>query len=171
MKTNRLLALALAALMLFSLAACGSAPASSQTAPAKAETQDAAAPAETAAQPVSVSASALSDIDTQLKLIHENMDKLQQPVGELPWFYAVTDLDLDGSLEFIAASQHPADRSTNLKLWTVSKDRSAYSYLTQTIEAFPQGEFMVDILRKAGFSEATFKRLTFGICTMYFATK
>ena len=53
----------------------------------------------------------------------------------------------------------------------VSKDRSAYSYLTQTIEAFPQGEFMVDILRKAGFSEATFKRLTFGICTMYFATK
>ena len=53
----------------------------------------------------------------------------------------------------------------------VSKDRSAYSYLTQTIEAFPQGEFMVDILRKAGFSEATFKRLTFGICTMYFATR
>ena len=53
----------------------------------------------------------------------------------------------------------------------VSKDRSAYSYLTQTIEAFPQGELMVDILRKAGFSEATFKRLTFGICTMYFATR
>ena len=53
------------------------------------------------------------------------MDKLQQPVGELPWFYAVTDLDHDGSLEFIAASQHPSDRSTNLKLWEVSKDRKA----------------------------------------------
>ena len=53
----------------------------------------------------------------------------------------------------------------------ISKDTSAYSYLTQTIEAFPQGERMVDILKKAGFREATFKRLTFGICTQYFATK
>ena len=53
----------------------------------------------------------------------------------------------------------------------ISKDASAYSYLTKTIEAFPQGERMVDILTKAGFSEARFKRLTFGICTMYFATK
>ncbi|MBR1389318.1 MAG: bifunctional demethylmenaquinone methyltransferase/2-methoxy-6-polyprenyl-1,4-benzoquinol methylase UbiE, partial [Prevotella sp.] len=53
----------------------------------------------------------------------------------------------------------------------ISRDRQAYSYLTRTIEAFPQGERMVDILRAAGFSEARFKRLTFGICTMYFATK
>ena len=53
----------------------------------------------------------------------------------------------------------------------ISKDQSAYSYLTQTIEAFPQGERMTEILKKAGFAEATFKRLTFGICTMYFATK
>ena len=53
----------------------------------------------------------------------------------------------------------------------VSRDSSAYTYLTKTIEAFPQGERMTEILMKAGFSEATFKRLTFGICTMYFATK
>ena len=53
----------------------------------------------------------------------------------------------------------------------ISKDTSAYSYLTKTIEAFPQGEQMVGILKKAGFKEASFKRLTFGICTMYFATK
>lgn len=53
----------------------------------------------------------------------------------------------------------------------ISKDTSAYSYLTKTIEAFPQGERMVEILKKAGFAEAQFKRLTFGICTMYFATK
>ena len=53
----------------------------------------------------------------------------------------------------------------------ISRDTSAYSYLTKTIEAFPQGERMVEILKKAGFSEASFKRLTFGICTMYFATK
>ena len=53
----------------------------------------------------------------------------------------------------------------------ISKDKSAYSYLTRTIEAFPQGEQMVGILQQAGFSKASFKRLTFGICTMYFATK
>ena len=53
----------------------------------------------------------------------------------------------------------------------ISHDTSAYSYLTKTIEAFPQGERMVDILMKAGFAEASFRRLTFGICTMYFATK
>ena len=53
----------------------------------------------------------------------------------------------------------------------ISKDTSAYLYLTKTIEAFPQGEQMEGILKKAGFSKASFKRLTFGICTMYFATK
>ena len=53
----------------------------------------------------------------------------------------------------------------------ISRDSSAYTYLTKTIEAFPQGEQMVEILKKAGFAEASFKRLTFGICTMYFATK
>ena len=53
----------------------------------------------------------------------------------------------------------------------ISKDKSAYSYLTKTIEAFPQGERMTEILQRAGFSDASFRRLTFGICTMYFATK
>lgn len=53
----------------------------------------------------------------------------------------------------------------------ISKDKSAYSYLTATIEAFPQGETMMQTFKKAGFSNAYFKRLTFGICTMYIATK
>lgn len=53
----------------------------------------------------------------------------------------------------------------------ISHDASAYSYLTKTIEAFPQGEEMMDILKKAGFSQTSFKRLTFGICTMYYAVK
>jgi demethylmenaquinone methyltransferase/2-methoxy-6-polyprenyl-1,4-benzoquinol methylase len=53
----------------------------------------------------------------------------------------------------------------------ISKDQSAYTYLTKTIEAFPQGETMMDVLRKAGFRKASFNRLTLGICTMYLATK
>ena len=60
-----------------------------------------------------------------------------------------------------------------LPVWgrLISHDKEAYKYLTATIEAFPQGEQMTDILSKAGFSSVSFKRLTFGICTLYFATK
>jgi demethylmenaquinone methyltransferase/2-methoxy-6-polyprenyl-1,4-benzoquinol methylase len=53
----------------------------------------------------------------------------------------------------------------------ISKNQYAYSYLTRTIEAFPQGETMMNVLNKAGFCQASFQRLTFGICTMYFAEK
>ena len=53
----------------------------------------------------------------------------------------------------------------------ISKDKGAYNYLISTIEAFPQGEVMVEILKRCGFAEASFRRLTFGICTMYFARK
>ena len=53
----------------------------------------------------------------------------------------------------------------------ISKDSSAYSYLTHTIEAFPQAERMVDILKRSGFQAASFKRLTAGVCTLYLATK
>lgn len=53
----------------------------------------------------------------------------------------------------------------------LSKDSSAYTYLPQSIKAFPQGEVMQDIMYRAGFSQVKFKRLTLGICTLYFATK
>ena len=53
----------------------------------------------------------------------------------------------------------------------ISNDENAYRYLTATIEAFPQGEEMTEIFLKAGFRKASFKRLTFGICTIYLAEK
>ncbi len=53
----------------------------------------------------------------------------------------------------------------------ISKDASAYSYLNKSIAAFPQGETMVDTLLKVGFRKASFRRLTFGICTLYVAYK
>ena len=53
----------------------------------------------------------------------------------------------------------------------LSKDRSAYTYLPQSIKAFPQGEVMQEIMLRAGFGQVSFKRLTMGICTLYFATK
>ena len=65
------------------------------------------------------------DVDAQLSMIFFQLEKLEQKDGENPWYYTVADLDHDGNLEFIAASVHPQDRSTNLKLWEVSNDRSA----------------------------------------------
>lgn len=53
----------------------------------------------------------------------------------------------------------------------LSKDNSAYTYLPESIRAFPQGEVMKDVISKAGFSRVDFSRLTFGICTLYTATK
>ena len=53
----------------------------------------------------------------------------------------------------------------------LSKDHSAYTYLPQSIKAFPQGKVMQGIIQKAGFSKVQFKRLTLGICTLYTATK
>lgn len=52
-----------------------------------------------------------------------------------------------------------------------SKDNRAYRYLPQTIQAFPQGEVMKEVISRAGFSQVEFHRLTFGICTLYTATK
>ena len=53
----------------------------------------------------------------------------------------------------------------------ISGDDSAYTYLPETMAAFPQGEVMREILLKNGFSQARFRRLTMGICTLYIAEK
>ena len=53
----------------------------------------------------------------------------------------------------------------------ISKDRTAYSYLPLWIEAFIQGKEMTNTLLKNGISEALYKTYTFGICTMYLASK
>lgn len=53
----------------------------------------------------------------------------------------------------------------------LSKDNEAYTYLPNSIKAFPQGEVMKEAMIKAGFSQAKYNRLTFGICTLYTAIK
>ncbi|MBR9921730.1 MAG: bifunctional demethylmenaquinone methyltransferase/2-methoxy-6-polyprenyl-1,4-benzoquinol methylase UbiE [Bacteroidetes bacterium] len=52
-----------------------------------------------------------------------------------------------------------------------SKDKRAYSYLYESVQAFPDGPDFVERLEKAGFSKASFKPLTLGICTIYQAEK
>lgn len=53
----------------------------------------------------------------------------------------------------------------------ISHDESAYTYLPSSMEAFPQAEIVSQSLKKAGFSEVHFERLTFGICTLFKAIK
>ncbi|KAK2945917.1 putative Demethylmenaquinone methyltransferase [Blattamonas nauphoetae] len=53
----------------------------------------------------------------------------------------------------------------------MSKSSVAYSSLPKSIEAFIQGKDMTDTLLKNGFSQATYKTYTFGVCTMYLVTK
>ena len=84
-------------------------------------------------------------------VIIELTSPVRFPMKQLFWLYAHVWMPIVGKL--------------------VSRDSRAYSYLPATMEAFPQGEVMLEILKKAGFKDASFQRLTFGICTMYFARK
>ena len=53
----------------------------------------------------------------------------------------------------------------------VSKDKRAYSYLPQTMEAFPQGKEMKAIMERAGFADVSFRAFTCGLSTMYIGKK
>ena len=52
-----------------------------------------------------------------------------------------------------------------------SKDQSAYSYLSESAAVFPHGENFNNILRKIGFIEVENKPQTFGVASIYVASK
>lgn len=52
-----------------------------------------------------------------------------------------------------------------------SKDPKAYKYLYESVQAFPDYEQFASILKGVGFTEVTWKPLSFGICTIYLAKK
>lgn len=52
-----------------------------------------------------------------------------------------------------------------------SKDKVAYSYLSESANSFPFGEKFNNILLKNGFSTAIDKPVTFGVASIYVATK
>lgn len=53
----------------------------------------------------------------------------------------------------------------------VSGDIRAYSYLPESIAAAPQRNAMTAIMEAAGFSNASFRTLSLGVCTLYTARK
>ena len=52
-----------------------------------------------------------------------------------------------------------------------SKDNSAYQYLSESASVFPYGEALNNILRKIGFIDVISMPQTFGVATIYSATK
>jgi len=53
----------------------------------------------------------------------------------------------------------------------VSRDSRAYSYLPESIAAVPQGADMCRLIEQSGWTNARALPLTFGVCTIYTATK
>jgi demethylmenaquinone methyltransferase/2-methoxy-6-polyprenyl-1,4-benzoquinol methylase len=53
----------------------------------------------------------------------------------------------------------------------VSKDTAAYTYLPDSVNAFPDGKVFCEILEKVGFGVQHYKPYTFGVCTSYVGKK
>lgn len=53
----------------------------------------------------------------------------------------------------------------------ISKDDSAYTYLPESVQAFPDGPDFINILNKVGFKATRWQPLTFGICSIYTGIK
>lgn len=52
-----------------------------------------------------------------------------------------------------------------------SRDIRAYTYLFESVQAFPEGDDFLKILSKTGYQNSRCERLTLGICSIYFAEK
>lgn len=78
-------------------------------------------------------------------------------------------------LEFSKPKKFPVKQLYNfyfsyiLPLWgkMISKDQSAYTYLPESVKAFPEGDEFCRIMQRTGFTAVDIKPLTFGICTVY----
>lgn len=54
---------------------------------------------------------------------------------------------------------------------TFANDPKAYSYLTSSMKAFPQGKELMAILEKNHFKTLTYKTFFLGVCSLYVAEK
>ncbi len=84
-------------------------------------------------------------------LVVEFSKPVSFPFKQFYWFYSTKILPIIGKL--------------------VSKDSSAYSYLPESVKAFPDGKAFLDVFEQAGFKETSVKTLTFGICSIYLGRK
>lgn len=82
-------------------------------------------------------------------------------------------------LEFSMPRKFPMAQLYRFYFWAilpllgrmVSGHKRAYTYLPESVNAFPDGNKFVLLMEKAGFSECKFKILSFGIATIYEGVK
>ncbi len=82
-------------------------------------------------------------------------------------------------LEFSRPKRFPFKQGYNFYFKTIlpkigswiSRDKAAYTYLPESVEAFPDGEDFLAILKEIGFKNVSCKPLTFGISSIYIAQK
>ncbi|MEY2792642.1 MAG: hypothetical protein RJA76_634 [Bacteroidota bacterium] len=53
----------------------------------------------------------------------------------------------------------------------ISKDPAAYTYLPESVKAFPDGQDFINILNKVGYTETKYIPMTGGICSIYLGKK
>ena len=53
----------------------------------------------------------------------------------------------------------------------ISKNNGAYAYLPESVTGFPAPDVFAEMMREAGFSEVSERRLTFGVAYIYTARK
>ncbi len=52
-----------------------------------------------------------------------------------------------------------------------AKNKDAYQYLNDSVQAFPEGQTFLTIMHEAGFTQTYLKSLSLGICTIYCGVK
>jgi len=100
------------------------------------------------------------------KGLHE-MFRVLQPGGKLVVleFSRSKNILLSGLFNFYMNKVTPAIG----KLF--AKNKCAYQYLNDSVQAFPEGQTFLNIMHEAGFTQTYLKKLSFGICTIYCGSK
>jgi demethylmenaquinone methyltransferase/2-methoxy-6-polyprenyl-1,4-benzoquinol methylase len=106
-----------------------------------------------------------------------NFEHLQQGINEM--YRVLKPGGKIAVLEFSKPKAFPFKQIYNiyfkyiLPTWggIISKNKSAYTYLPESVKHFPEGNNFIAFLNHAGFKEARVQSLTFGICSLYVAIK
>lgn len=82
-------------------------------------------------------------------------------------------------LEFSMPRKFPMAQLYRFYFWAilpligrmVSGHKQAYTYLPESVNAFPDGNNFIMLMQKAGFTNCKYKKLSFGIATIYEGSK
>ena len=106
-----------------------------------------------------------------------NFENLEKGLGEM--YRVLKPGGIVAVLEFSKPKKFPIKQSFNFYSKfiiptvgkTVSKDKRAYSYLPESVEAFPEGQDFLDIMTKIGYTDMKQKMVSGGIASIYYGSK